>query len=55
MKQFRVHAEVITYCHIDVWAENSVKAIRIASDLDGGDFITDDDSGDFNITETEEI
>ena len=55
-KIFRVQAEVISYCHIDIEAVSAEEANDIAKGIDGGDFITDE-GGDFNIlnTLTEEV
>lgn len=48
-KKFRVHAEVISFCYIDIEAETAEEANEIADGKDGGDFITDDTGGDFVI------
>lgn len=50
MAKYRVWAECITDCFLDVEAESEEEALRIADDADGGDFITDMSSGDFRIT-----
>ena len=47
-KKFRVNAEVITFCHIDVEAYDADEANDIADATDGGDFITGE-GGDFVI------
>ena len=50
-KTFRVQAEVITYCYIDVEADSIEEANEIAGQIDGGDFISSDE-GDFNILDS---
>jgi len=51
-KRFRVEAEFITYGFIIVEAETSEQANEIAENTDGGDFVTIDNEGDFNILST---
>ena len=51
-KTFRVQAEIITYCYLDVEATSKEEAHEIAEATDGGEFVTMDDGGDFNILET---
>jgi len=51
-KKFRVEAEFITYGFIIVEAETSEQANEIAENTDGGDFVTIDNDGDFNILST---
>jgi len=48
-KTFRVHAEVTTFCYIDVEANNITEANEIAEGIDGGDFISTEQGGDFDI------
>jgi len=50
-KTFRVQAECITYCYIDVEADSTEEANQIAADTDGGEFITTEE-GDWNILES---
>lgn len=50
-KIFRVQAEVVSYCHIDIEANSAEEANSIAEGVDGGDFITDE-GGEFNILNT---
>lgn len=51
MPKFRVKAEVITYCYLDIDAKTAEEANEIASKTDGGDFITIEDEGGFDILE----
>lgn len=57
MAKYRVWAEMITDCYVEVEAESEEEAMNIAEDIDGGDFITDDSygSGDWRITHADEI
>jgi len=48
-KTFRVHAEVTTFCYIDVEADSVEEANEIAEGIDGGDFIPSEKEGDFDI------
>ena len=48
---YRVKAEVITYCYIDVEASSEEEANEKAAKIDGGDFITIENEGDFRILE----
>ena len=43
MKTFRVYAKSITYCYVDVEAENEYEALDMAEDIDGGEFSTEID------------
>lgn len=54
-KTFRVYAKVVTYCYLDVEAENQEQAEEIAQDTDGGDFTTEEveDGGDFIVAPEE--
>lgn len=53
-KTFRVRAEVITYCYLDVKAESIEQANEIASKTDGGDFTSEnEESGVFNVLDSE--
>lgn len=57
MKTYRVRAKMTTYCYIDVEAESADDARSKAEDIDGGEFITDDDpySGGFEIERADEL
>jgi len=52
-KTFRVFAKVVTYCYHDIKAKNAtdaeekVQELMDTEELDGGDFITCDDGGEF--------
>jgi len=48
-KTFRVHAEVISFVHIDVEANSIEEANEIAEDTDGGNFVSSQEEGDFVI------
>ncbi len=52
MAKFRVWAECITDCYLDVEAKSEEEALNIAAETDGGEFITDDSygSGDWRVT-----
>ena len=52
MPRYRVWAECITDCYLDVDAESEEEAFAIAEEADGGDFITDMAGGDFRVTST---
>jgi hypothetical protein len=55
-KTFRVRAEVITYCYLDVKAESIEQANEIASKTDGGNFTSEnEESGVFNVLDGETI
>lgn len=43
MKIYRVYAKYTSYCYIDVEAESEEDAYEKASEIDGGDFISDDE------------
>ena len=47
--KYKVQAEVVTYCYIEIEAHSVEEANQIAEDTDGGDFITEDNDGDFRI------
>lgn len=51
-KTFRVQAEVISYCYIDVKANNAEEANEIAYNTEAGDFISEENGGEFNILKT---
>jgi len=42
---YRVLAKTTTYCYIDVVATSQEEAEEMGQKIDGGDFITEDDSG----------
>lgn len=54
-KKFRVYAKVVTYCYIDIEAKTAEEAEQKAEDqmgteeLDGGDFFSTDDGGEFEL------
>lgn len=54
-KTFRVYAKVITYSYIDIKAKSAEEAEQKAEDqmsneeLDGGDFYSVDDGGEFEL------
>lgn len=48
-KKYRVWAEVTSMCYVDLWAEDETMAKERAELLDGGDFITDEGAGGFDI------
>lgn len=54
MAKFKVKAKVVSYCFLEVEASNSDEAISIAEATDGGDFITIDNEGYFEIIEAKE-
>lgn len=49
MAKYRVWAEMITDCYLDVEADSPEEAYDIAYDADGGEFI-DTDSGDWRMS-----
>lgn len=58
MAKFKVQARVSTYCYVIVEADSVMEANEKAEDMDGGDFISEDDNmGDWDImkSETHEI
>jgi len=54
-KTFRVYAKVITYSYVDIKAKTAEEANEKVEDqlgddsLDGGDFISSDDGGEFEL------
>jgi hypothetical protein len=54
MNKFKVHASYITFCTVEIEAENEDEAYRIACEMDGGDF-TQDNQGDWEIDYVKEI
>ena len=55
MKKFKVMASYITYCTVEIEAENEEQAYDIACDMDGGDFTPSNAFFDWNINEVTEI
>lgn len=55
MKKFKVLASYVTYCTLDIEAENEDIAWKIAKDLDGGAFETTIDGDDWQIDNVVEI
>jgi hypothetical protein len=55
MAKFRVRAKVTTYCYLDIEADYIDDAIDIGRETDGGDFITEDKEGEFEVIEAKEI
>lgn len=53
-KTYRVWAECISYCYLDVEAESEEEAKDIADEADGGDFMPTPD-GEWHITEAIEM
>lgn len=54
MKTFRLHGKVTTYCHLDVQAQTLEEAHDLGEKADAGDFITEDEGGQWEIWLTEE-
>ena len=48
-KKFKVEAKTVTYCYIEVEADSKEEAFALATEIDGGDFITDDENGYFEL------
>lgn len=46
---YRVYAEVSTRCYIDVEADSEAEALQIGEETDGGDFITEENTGDWSV------
>lgn len=44
-KTFRVYAKVVTYCYADIEAKSVEEAEEIAMEMDGGDFVNQEESG----------
>jgi len=53
--KFKAIASVKTYCHAIISAPDQETAEAIANQMDGGDFITSDELGDWNIELVEPI
>lgn len=49
-KIYRVNAEVISDVYVDIEAESEEEALRLADNMDGGEFIEDPCGGEFRIT-----
>lgn len=54
MAVYRVWAKMTSYCYLDVEAASVEDALAFAEDADGGDFIEDPVSGDWEIL-TDEV
>ena len=50
MATYRVYAKYTNYCYIDVEAESEEDAYEKANEIDGGDFISDDEKEAYNDT-----
>lgn len=48
-KKYLVSAKVVSFCTLEVEAENEEEAYQIAKEADGGDFVTDETSGYFEV------
>jgi len=55
MKKYKVTASYITYCTVEVEAENEDQAYEIAREMDGGDFKESNELGDWHINDIQEI
>jgi hypothetical protein len=55
VRKFRVFAEISNRCYIDVEARTEDEARAKAEDIDGGEFIYDEDSGDWDIIKATKI
>lgn len=55
LKKFRVFAEVSNRCYIDVNATTEDEAMALAENIDGGDFISDEQSGDWKVYQATKI
>ena len=55
LKRFKVKAKVVTYCYTEVEATSKEEAWLLAKEEDGGNFITDDDEGYFELENEDEI
>jgi len=53
-KTFKALARVTTYCTLEIEADSQDEANMIAKKTDGGDFISCDEKGDFDVIEVEE-
>ena len=55
-KTFRIHAKFESHCYIDIKAKTQEDAYEIASEMDGGDFISNEErSGNWGIYECEDM
>lgn len=48
---YRVIAEVTTYCYLDVKAKSEEEAMQIGDEADGGEFVSSSDDGEWKIVE----
>lgn len=49
-KTYRVWAEMVTHCYIDIEAESEAEAKNIAEETDGGEFIPCHEKGSWDVT-----
>lgn len=52
---YRVYAEVSTRCYLDVEADSEDEALEIGKDADGGDFISEEEGGDWRVYQADKI
>ena len=55
MKKFKITASYVTYCEVEIKAENHAQAESIARDMDGGQFETRIDNDDWHIEKIVEV
>jgi hypothetical protein len=55
MKKFKVIASYLTFCELEVEAENEDQAWELAREADGGDFEQMNELGDWYINEVVEV
>lgn len=48
-KRYKVRATMTTYAYAIIEAENEADALQIAEEMDGGEYITDDNDGDWEV------
>ena len=48
-KRYKARATMTTYAYAIIEAENEADALQMAEELDGGEYITDDDDGDWEV------
>jgi len=53
MAVYRVWAKMTSYCYLDVEADSVEDALNYAENADGGDFIEDPASGDWEMLDDE--
>ncbi len=49
MSKYRVWAKMTTYSYLDVEAESPDEAFNIAKETDGGEFISSEEGGDWEV------